>query len=231
MPRTPSSRRRTGTPSTGPYQQTRTARRYRSGKKKTLALAPHSFVERVQDTDVITVGSSGQAVGLFRSFNLLDVYNTAQYQQIFEYYKIVKVVATFRYMGEEVGPTVFNTDGVQQRLGELRPTIYFQIDHDDVNATPLADLKASARTKTVMLSASRPEFSISFKPAILNELYRGSISTEYTPVWNTYLSTERGSDIPHRGLKAYAIGNGNAMSGQGQIHVSYKIYFTCKNNN
>jgi hypothetical protein len=109
--------------------------------------------------------------------------------------------------------------------------VYFQVDHNDVDATSLNELKSQARTKRVMLSSAKPEFSISLRPAVRDELYKSSLTTEYTPKWGQWLSMENGSAVPHFGLKMYAIAEGNGLNARGKVHVSYKIYFTCKNNN
>lgn len=201
-------------------------------KQRPLALQPHNFVERVYGVSEITVNDEANATAIYKAFSLDDIYNATQYKAIFEYFKINKVVATFTYNSESDGSTVSNaaSSTVYSRVGEVRPMVYWQIDHNDVDATSLLNLKASSRTKRKMLSAAEPEFSISFKPAVRSEVFKSALTTEYAPKWGQYLSTTNGAVIPHFGLKAYAIAEGNGLAARGKVNVSYKMYFTVKNN-
>jgi hypothetical protein len=65
---------------------------------KPLALKPHTFVERLA-SDTLQVNTEASATGLFKSFNLDLITQSAQYKALFEYYTINKVVVEFRYKG------------------------------------------------------------------------------------------------------------------------------------
>ena len=80
---------------------------------------------------------------------------------------------------------------------------------------------------------SKPEFNVVLKPAVLVEADKveGAIGTHYYPKWGQWLPVEEGA-IGHFGLQAYCVaGSGGGTSQPGSLKVTYKIYFSMKNNN
>lgn len=200
--------------------------------KKPLALKTHNFVERTQPETLI-VAPETSAVGLFRQFQWSQCLQVGNYANIFEYYKINKVVVEFRYKG--VGKpayTTINGTGTTNNeiVNEINPILYFKVDHNDVTADTLATMKNSLRTKERQLTNDKPNFAITLKPAIQAEAYKTAISTAYRPKWNQWLSTQDDT-VPHYGLKVYAVGGAAPSSAHmGEIEVQTKIYFSCKCN-
>lgn len=200
--------------------------------KKPLALKMHNFVERNSSEYSLAVAKTeGVAVGHHMSFNLDLVRQASSYKELFEFYKIDKIVATFRY--KSAGPTANQSTGVSATLpyvmpNEINPVLYFKVDHNDVTTTTISELKDSMKTKSKQLSNNEPEFTITLKPAVQSEAYKSSISTTYIPKWGQWLSTADGS-VPHFGLKVFALGT-NYIDNNGSIQISYKTYFSCKNN-
>lgn len=188
-------------------------------RKVPLALKSHTFVERFSDTDELLVGGDG----LFKTFKLDDLAQVASYKTLFEYYTIKKVVINFRYK-----LTVAYNDPDKMTPNEINPVLWFKIDHNDVTADTLATMKKSTRTHSHQFSNDKPEFSITCKPAILTESYRTAISSTYSPAWGKKVSMND-SNVPHYGLKCYAEGPGG-QTYPGTMQVSYKLYFTAKNN-
>lgn len=195
-------------------------------RKIPLALQRHSFVERKVTDLTMQVDNEGDAVGLFKSFNLDDCSNAQQYKTLFEYYKIDKVVVTFRYKTH----TVASTSGtIGPRPNEVNPLLYFKVDHNDITADSLIQMRLSTRTKEKQLSNDKSEFTIQVKPAVQAEAYKSTVATTYIPKWGQWLSTADGT-VPHYGLKAYAVGYRDSASNPGQIQVSFKYYISFKNN-
>lgn len=198
---------------------------------KPLALQPHNFVERCAAQE-LKVANESAAVGLFRNFSLSQCSQVAHYQALFEYYKINKVVVEFRYKGAET-PAYTTIDGTgtqnNEIINEINPVLYFKVDHNDVTADSLATMKESLRTREHQLTNSKPNFTITLKPAIQAEAYKTSITTGYMPKWGQWLST---SDdvIPHYGLKVYAVAGAGNSPNMGKIEVQTKIYFSAKCN-
>lgn len=208
-------------------------RRFRNGKripriKRPLALSVHNFVERHTIQDTIQIDTETSAIGLFKTFTLDQCNNVGNYKDLFEYYKINKVVVTFKYKGEGEAASWSTTAG-QYPVNEHNPLLYFKVDHNDVTADPIIGMQQSMRTRTKVLTNNNSEFSITLKPAVQSEAYKTALATTYIPKWNQWLSTNDGS-VPHYGLKVYAIGYRGTTYNPGKIQVEYKTYFSCKNN-
>lgn len=197
-------------------------------RRKPLALQSHNFCERVIEEYNLPVNGAG----LFQSFSLDSIYNSVSYQKLFEYYKINKVVVTLRYKadGQVRQDSVVTSSPGTQSVNEVNPIVYFKIDHNDINADTLDQMKASMRTKEVQFRNNRPKIDIVLKPAILEEAYKSSIASTYVPKWGQWLTTLDPS-VPHYGIKMYAVGPGAAStSSYGSILVQKTMYFTMKNN-
>lgn len=201
----------------------RTMRRLR----KPLALQQHNFVERGNSETTIQVDTEASAVGLFKEFNIDQMWNATYYKELFEYYKLNKVVVTFRYKSTPQPASL--SGGTQPFFNELNPLIYFKVDHNDITADTLLTLKESTRTRTKQLTNNESEFSIVLKPAVQAEAYKSAIASTYVPKWGQWLSTNDGS-VPHYGLKCYVVGYRDANYNPGKIAVSYKYYVSFKNN-
>ena len=202
-------------------------RRRRMRVRKPIALKPHTFVERLT-SDTITINTEASASGLFKTFNLDQISQASSYKDLFEYYTINKIVAEFRY--KSIG-TIATQGAVSSisPVNEVNPVLYFKVDHNDINSDPLATMKESSKTREHQFSNSRPNFTIQLKPAVQAEAYKSSIATTYIPKWGQRLSVLDGT-VPHYGLKAYCVGYADSNASPGQVEVSYKMYFTMRNN-
>ena len=96
----------------------------RRRRRTPLALKQHAFCERATTANALAIDTEGTAVGLFKSFSLNEMKQQAQYAQIFEFYRIDKIVATFRYKGGEA-----EVAGAQQNVSwnEVNPLLYFKV--------------------------------------------------------------------------------------------------------
>ena len=199
--------------------------------RRPLALKQHNFVERCTPF-LMTVGQESTATGLFRSFTLDDCLQVAHYKELFEYYRIDKVVIEFRYKGAATPAyTTINGTGTQANEinNEINPVLYFKVDHNDASAQTLNDLKESMRTKEHQLTNGKPNFTIQIKPAILAEAYKTALASAYRPKWKQWISMDD-SNVPHYGLKVYAVAGLANNPNMGQIEVQQKIYFSAKCN-
>lgn len=196
--------------------------------RKPLALRQHDFVERKTLDLVMQVDTEAAAIGMFKTFTLDELNNSSSYKDLFEYYKINKVVVTFKYKSVPT-PAYSNNAGGNTMINEINPILYFKVDHNDISSDPLITMQQSMKTRTKTLTNNESEFTITLKPAIQSEAYKSSVATTYIPKWGQWLSTDDGS-VPHYGLKAYAIGFRDANFNPGKIQVEFKTYFSCKNN-
>lgn len=197
----------------------------RRRRRKPLALKQHAFVERAENEREIVINTEASATGIYESFTLTKMRQQASYAEIFEFYRIDKVVATFRYKGGTAQIAVDN----DYTTNEVNPLLYFKVDHNDETADTLTTLKDSMKTKTHMFSNNSPEFSIQLKPAIQSEMYKSSVTTAYTPKWGQWIPTTD-PGVPHYGLKMFGIAFKNASYNPGTISVSFKYYVSFKNN-
>ncbi len=204
------------------------SRMMRLSRRKPLALVTHNFTERVIEEYNLPVNGSG----LFQTFALQDVYNTASYQKLFEYYKINKVIITLRYKAamQSHQDSVVNANPGTQSVNEVNPIVWFKVDHNDVAAQSLSEMKSSTRTKEIQFTNNNPKIQIVLKPAIQEEAYKSSVQSTYIPKWGQWLTTGDPT-VPHYGIKMYATGPAAASSGlYGSIVVEKQYYFSCKNN-
>ena len=204
-------------------------RRYRRPKKP-LALKAHNFVER-SGSDLITIKPDANAVGLFKSFELSHIQQYSAYTTLFELYRIDKVVVTFRYKSIGGQARVIDVSG-SLPVNEVNPVLYFKVDHNDADTDTLVNLKQSMRCREHQFTNDKPNFSIVLKPAVLieDENIKGATGTNYRPKWGMWLDTDE-SGIEHYGLKAYCVGaTGSSTTDAGQLEVTYKTYFSVKNN-
>lgn len=201
--------------------------RLRFRRRKPLALKQHAFVERAINAQTLTVNTEAAASGVFESFMLSKMKQQSDYCNIFEFYRIDKVVATFRYKGGAATQAATSTS--VRSWNEVNPLLYFKVDHNDITADSLDTLKDSMKTKTHMLTNDKPEFSIQLKPAIQSEMYKSTVTTAYTPKWGQWIPTNDPS-VPHYGLKMYAIAFKDSSWNPGTVSVSFKYYVSFKNN-
>lgn len=195
-------------------------------KKVPLALKQHNFVESLQSDTIINIDTEANSTMVGRAFGLNQIAQVAAYKDLFEYYRINKVVATFRYKGTAAPAT---TSHIIPRMNEVNPIIFFKVDHDDISSESVSVMRQSAKTREYQLSNAKPEFTITFKPAVQVEIYKTALSSAYGPKWSTWLRCDDDS-VPHYGLKMHVCAFKNADFDPGQVIVSYKMYVSFKNN-
>lgn len=223
------SRRRSGTTKTrrprGLPPRGKKTNRKMNTRKTPLALQAHNFVERSSITTMLDVKlAPATADGLIKEFSLNEIPQHGNYIDLFEEYKIDKVVATFRYKSTGVVATE-----PPYLANEINPVLYFKVDHNDENLESLSQLKESAKCREHQFTNSNPNFDVVLKPACLIDVnnIHGAIGVAHRPRWGVWLPTEENA-ISFFGLKAYVVGPSGSQNGQ--VEVTYKIYFSMKNN-
>lgn len=202
---------------------TQTIRRY----KKKLALQPHNFVERFEQTISLnssTLNASGELTnGYGRFFKLDDIAQAASYKELFDSFIIRKVVAEIRY------DVVYSYDsGTRNPLNPVYPILLIKNDHNDVDSQSYQRLLESEKTRQVQM---KPGVTVShvLKPAVQIEAYKTALANAYRPKWDCELRSAD-SATPHYGLKIQVKTEaGNAEINMGKLHITYKMYFTMKN--
>ena len=207
----------------------RKAKRKMRRKQKPLALKPHNFVEKFEQTIALnntTVDANGTlSTGYGRYFTLDDIAQVASYKELFDSFVIRKVVAEIRY---DVLWTASSIGG-HEPINPIYPILLLKNDHNDVAPNSYASMLESAKTRQVQL---KPGVTIKhvLKPAAQVEAYKTALASAYRPKWNCELRSVD-SATPHYGLKVQVKTQpGNASINMGQIHITYRMYFSMKNN-
>lgn len=209
--------------------------RTRRGFRVPLALAKHNFVERLPDVtlglNATTLDANGNLLSTHtNTFQVSDIPQILSYSKLFEYYKIDKIVVTYRYKCAGVPGAYIANPLNTQIFQEINPTILFKVDHNDAVAQTVADLKQSARLKEKQLTNSMPNFTITLKPAVQSEAYKSLTASTYIPKWNQWLSMAD-TTVPHYGLKMQIqCPAPQANYNYGSLFIQKKIYFSVKNN-
>jgi len=147
--------------------------------RKPLALQPHNFVEKVEQTitlDNTTLDSGGTlATGYGRYFSLDDISQVASYKELFDSFIIRKIVAEIRYDYSYHDSTLSG-----RPLNPIYPILLIKNDHNDVAPNSYAAMLESEKTRQVQL---KPGEMIShvLKPAVQVEAYKTALSSAYQP--------------------------------------------------
>ena len=206
----------------------RRRRTVRRRNKKPLALKTHTFCERSTITTNLQIGPEASAVGMIKEFSLNEIAQSGSYVDLFEEYQINKVVVNFRY--KSTGQYGYET-GAALNMNEINPVLYFKVDHNDEVLEPLATLKQSTKCREFQFTNAKPNFDIVLKPACLMDVsnIHGALGIAHRPKWKQWLPMEEGS-VSHFGLKAYCVAAASGAHVPGSLEVTYKIYFSAKNN-
>lgn len=158
------------------------------------------------------------------SFALSQLPNVSDFTTLFDQYKLTGVKMTLTPACSEgiLSPLT----GTAQPLGFSR--VHTVIDYDDSAAPTSEDqlLEYGSHKSTAPFQIH----SRYIKPKILQEVYRSSLTTAYSPKSNQYLDTSY-TDVPHLGMKLWiSAPNTNAGTAQSITYKVYQtMYFTCKN--
>lgn len=211
-------------------------RKYMKGrfkrKAKPLALKQHNFCERFEENirlDHTIVNTSGNLTAtVSKKFSFDMIAQHPQYADLFDEYRIDKVVATFRW-----SPSAYVvTNSTAAYSGNLSPQLYFKVDHNDDTADTLAVMKESMKTHSKMLKYDEP-FTISLRPAS-QTMVDANIGNTFTPTWKRWITTKV-LDVNHLGLKLQVqvptqVGGPTTNFDMGRIDIEYKMYFSLKCN-
>jgi hypothetical protein len=125
-------------------------------RRKPLALKQHNFCERFEESIPLltpTVNTSGNlAITSTKKFSFDMIAQHASYADLFDEYKIDKIVATFRW-----SPSAYvNVNTTASYSSNLSPLLFFKVDHNDDTADSLVELKKSMKTHYKMLKYDEP---------------------------------------------------------------------------
>lgn len=209
-----------------PMRKRKMPKRSRFGNRK-LARQVHSFKRTAYlGTSTATISAAGIAtpIATAHSFQLNQLPGVAEFQSLFDQYKIT---------GAKISYTPAASEGIltpqasaSAALGYSR--VHSVIDYDDASAPTSEDqlLEYGSHKSTAPFQTHTRYI----KPKVLHEIYRSAVTTAYAPRSSTYLDLTN-ADVPHYGVKVW-VSAPNTFFGTANT-ISYKVYmtlyFTCKN--
>lgn len=148
-------------------------------------------------------------------FQIAQIPNVSEFSNLFDRYMITHIKLKW-YL--TIDPSA------QTAATASYPRLFWVPDYDD-STTPASinEIREHARCRDAVLHPNRP-IIMNIKPAVLQEVYRGAVTTTYAPKWRTWLDMAV-TDCPHYGLKA-AIDDFTNLNYK--LRIEGVMYFRCK---
>jgi len=209
------------------YRRKKTFRQSTAGRRlgrlgaSSIYRPTHYFVRASGLTSITldnnSLGMAGTGfIGNAFAYQLNQLLNHTDFTNLYDQYKIIAVKHHFKW---SIDPEI-----PQDKILMNPPVMYYFTDNDDNSAPTHAQLHERATVRQFALRANKV-YTITLKPACLQEVYRTSLTTAYVPKWSQYI--DMGNDnVPHFGLKVgfnYSTGND-----YGIVSHWYSIMFACK---
>lgn len=154
--------------------------------------------------------ASTQQFGIAASFRLKDVLTPTDFTDLFDRYKIVKVVLKMMYQSN-VSSAYPGSD--------LLPIINYSFDADDAEVPPnLETVTTKGYCKNRVLNANRP-FSWVCKPRIDKQIYNDGITTAYSSERACWIDCQNPT-VQHFAFKAWV---NNFPLGQGDAGIMSQL--------
>ena len=148
------------------------------------------------------------------SFKLSDLQAYSELYNIYDQYKITKVVLDFQW-------TITATEGSGPNAS-YAPQLNYIRDYTDADTPTSGLFRESSRVKRQRLTANNP-FRVALTPAIASSAYQTAVTSGYLPKWKARISMEDFA-VPHYGLKYQII---CPQTNVGFIQVTAKYYVSC----
>lgn len=160
------------------------------------------------------------------SFQFDQIINNAEFDALYDRYKITKVVVEFQMIN--IPEALYDPNTAVVSTSNYYPRMWYVKDYDDSTIETLAQIKERAKTKSFVLRPNKI-YKIAVKPAVLGQTYRTAVSTGYAPMWNQWIDMAQ-KDVPHYGLKWVFDTHNYNPSDTTPFRYNYtvKYYFTCK---
>ena len=167
--------------------------------------------------------------GAAQSFQIGDLANSSEFTQLYDQYKITRVVLRFQLVNVPDSGLVYapGTNTGTYQSTNFYPKLWYYADYDDTTPPTTTNIREVGKARCRVL---RPNsmVTVSVKPAILNQLYRTPTTTAYSPVWNQRIDCSQG-DVPHYGLKYAFDLNGVSSTTAFKVRVERTYYLTMYN--
>lgn len=188
-----------------------------SGRNK---LAVHHFKRAYAGGINITATSAVTQFNAY-TFNLGQVVNPGDFSNLYDQFRINKLVMKFRLINDPAGANAIYNQGARV------PRLFWYLDYDDAT-TPanLNEMRERAKCKMKPLSAYKPVV-IKWTPSVLVSGYESAVNTMYLPKFKQWIDM---ADIAtqHFGIK-FAIDQFDDILTPFSVEIETWFYFSCKN--
>lgn len=212
-------------------QYYRSRRRYKrrlhsgihSGKagryKRIQQFGTHSFTRNTRPI-TYSLDTTTNWVPNSLTFQLSDVINVSDFTNLFDQFRIDKVVLTLRWSPRA---STYTSTNNMAATGIYNPVLYYVTDHDDDSAIATQTDMLEIQKHVCRRVLPNRKITITVKPAVQSMCYQTIASTSYGPKWGMKLNMD---DIttPLYGLK---MGVSKLGEDLGAITIDVKYHFTC----
>lgn len=161
------------------------------------------------------------------TFTLGAVVNATEFGQLFDQYRIDKVVVTYQLVNNPDANNYLNS-GSLVNASNFYPTVWSIADYDDNASMNISEMKERIGVKNrILMPNKKMKFVVT--PKVLVQTYRTALTTGYAP--RSLFIDMTNQDIPHYGLKTVIdfAGIAPATAQQYKIVQEFKYFFTCTN--
>lgn len=201
------------------YRKKRYARRFRKRLRKRRGIRRRRVVRRGRRNRLhhfrrTITGSITATPGVLAptgfSFSLDAVTNYSEFSNLFDSYRINKVVVKF------VPRTTDNGQGANER-----GNFYTVVDYNDI--TTLTNVANALERDTVRRTAATRVHTRVFRPAVATAAYKSLTTWGYMPSWKRWIDMSD-PQVPHYGLK-YVIDNRDDVNMVYDYFITYYMSF------
>lgn len=154
-------------------------------------------------------------LGAFRLNGIADIINNAEFTNLFDQYRIDKLVLRF-YLKVDPGAQAAATANI--------PRLYIVRDRDDASpAANLNEMKENAMCKERVLSLYRP-VTVVCRPNTLSLLWSTAVANNYRPTWGAWLDV--GTPGSQHFCHKFAIDD--LSNTNYRVDVEGTVYFSCR---
>jgi len=207
------------------YIKRKITRMTRSVASRSLNI--HKFSRYSVGTSVVTMGDG---VATFfsnnHSFTLASVVNAGEFGNLFDLFRIDKVIVTYRLVNNPDANNYLASASTAQ--ANWYPTVWSINDYDDTAAENISEMKERIGVKNRILYPNKKMVFV-VRPKVLVQTYRTAVTTGYAP--KSLFVDMATQDIPHYGLKTTIDFAGVPPSATQQYKIvqEFQYFFTCKN--
>lgn len=192
------------------------------------SLNTHRFSRYAATSAYPNIAVAGLESTVNHTFSLNDVVNAAEFGNLFDQYKINKVIVTYQLLNNPSAANALNTLGNNPSGTNWYPTCWSIADYDDSNTTNVEEMKQRIGVRRFVMKPDRI-YKFVVRPKVQVQVYRTALATGYAPK-SVYCDMSL-QDIPHYGLKTVIDTNGLDPNDTYPfiIRQTRQYFFTCKN--